>query len=63
MLMPMRGHWLLKWENHTVTLNPGDTCILPAGFSHKLEPSMAGEASMFRVKSNDDPAGPTWTRN
>jgi len=24
---------------------------------------MAGEASMFRVKSNDDPAGPTWTRN
>ena len=50
-LMPMRGHWLLKWENHTITLNPGDTCILPAGFSHKLEPSMAGEASMYRVKS------------
>jgi mannose-6-phosphate isomerase-like protein (cupin superfamily) len=62
-LMPMRGHWLLKWENHTITLNPGDTCILPAGFAHKLEPSMAGEASMYRVKSNDDPAGPTWTRN
>ncbi len=60
-LMPMRGHWFLRWENETVTLNPGDTCILPAGFSHILEPSMAGEASMYRVISNDDPAGPTWT--
>jgi len=60
-LMPMRGHWKLVWDGGEATLNPGDTCLLPKGFSHKLEPSMTGEASLYRVVSNDDPAGPTWT--
>lgn len=60
-LMPMRGHWRLSWDGGTVTLNPGDTCLLPAGFAHNLAPSMTGEASLYRVISNDDPAGPTWT--
>ena len=60
-LMPMRGHWVLSWADGSVTLNPGDTCLLPAGFAHKLGPSMTGEASLYRVISNDDPAGPTWT--
>ena len=60
-LMPMRGHWKLSWNGGSSTLNPGDTCLLPAGFAHTLQPSMTGEASLYRVISNDDPAGPTWT--
>lgn len=60
-LMPMRGHWKLNWDGGHITLNPGDTCLLPSGFSHSLEPSMTGEASLYRVFSNDDPAGPTWS--
>jgi hypothetical protein len=60
-LMPMRGHWKLSWDGGSVTLNPGDTCLLPAHFVHTLQPSMRGEASLYRVISNDDPAGPTWT--
>lgn len=59
-LMPMRGHWSLNWDGGKATLNPGDTCLLPAGMPHTLEPSMTGEASLYRVISNDDPAGPTW---
>ena len=61
-LMPMRGHWKLSWDGGSSTLNPGDTCLLPAGHAHTLQPSMTGEASLYRVISNDDPAGPTWTR-
>lgn len=60
-LMPMRGHWSLTWDAGSATLNPGDTCLLPKGFAHKLLPSMTGEASLYRVVSNDDPAGPTWS--
>ncbi|MCH9746996.1 MAG: cupin domain-containing protein [Alphaproteobacteria bacterium] len=60
-LMPMHGHWKLSWEGGSSTLNPGDTCLLPASFIHTLQPSMTGEASLYRVISNDDPAGPTWT--
>ena len=61
--MPMRGYWRLSWGDKKVTLNPGDTCLLPAGLSHKIEPSMSGEASLYRVCSNDDLAGPTWAGN
>jgi len=60
-LMPMHGHWKLSWEGGSSTLNPGDTCLLPASFIHTLQPSMTGEASLYRAISNDDPAGPTWT--
>ncbi|GLQ36206.1 cupin [Amylibacter marinus] len=60
-LMPVRGHWKLEWEGGSATLNPGDTCLLPANFKHLLAPSMTGEASLYRIISNDDPAGPTWT--
>ena len=62
-LMPMRGYWRLSWNGGDATLNPGDTCLLPADFSHSIEPSMSGEASLYRVCSNDDPAGPTWIGN
>ena len=32
-LMPMHGHWKLSWEGGSSTLNPGDTCLLPASFT------------------------------
>ncbi|MGR3467087.1 MAG: cupin domain-containing protein [Shimia sp.] len=58
-LMPMRGHWRLTWEGGTTSLNPGDTMAVPPGTSRTLEPAMTGECSLFRVRSTDDPAGPT----
>lgn len=58
-LMPMRGHWRLTWEGGTTALNPGDTCAVPPGVKHSLAPSMTGEASLFRVRDTDDPAGLT----
>ncbi len=60
-LMPMRGHWRLTWEGGTTSLNPGDTCAVPPGVAHSLTPAMTGEASLFRVRDTDDPAGLTQT--
>ena len=59
-LMPVRGHWRLEWDDGATTLNPGDTCALPPGFSHSLKPSMTGLAACYRVRDTDDPAGRTW---
>jgi len=56
----MRGHWKLAWDGGEAVLAPGDTCAVPPGLSHSLAPSMTGEASLFRVRNTDDPAGPTW---
>ncbi len=58
-LMVMKGHWKITWDLGNVVLNPGDVCALPPGFSYHIEPSMSGEASLFRVTSTDDPAGAT----
>jgi uncharacterized protein YjlB len=61
--MPMRGHWRLKWDGPDgageATLNPGDTCLVPAGLSHTAVPAMTGEASLYHVVGTDDPAGLT----
>ncbi|MCL3880857.1 cupin domain-containing protein [Marivita sp. GX14005] len=59
-LMPLRGHWRLTWEGGSTALNPGDTAAIPPGLPHGLAPAMTGEAAMYRVRSTDDPAGPTW---
>lgn len=59
-LMIMRGHWRFSWGAHSLTLAPGDTLAVPPGLRRSLVPSMMGEASLFRVRSTDDPAGPTW---
>jgi len=59
-LMPMRGHWRLDYEGGTTSLNPGDTAAIPPNKQHALYPAMTGEASLYRVFSNDDPAGATW---
>lgn len=58
-LMVMRGHWRLTWYGGSATLAPGDTCAVPPGLQRRLEPAMTGEASMFRVRANEDPAGLT----
>ena len=62
-LMVMRGHWRLTWEGGETALAPGDTCAVPPNLAHALAPSMTGEASLFRVRNTDDPAGPTWKPN
>ena len=58
-LMPMRGHWRLNWDGGSTVLNPGDTCLVPAGLLHGAVPSMSGEASLFHILGTDDPAGLT----
>lgn len=58
-LMPMRGHWRLSWDGGTTSLNPGDTCAVPPGVRHSLTPAMTGEASLYRIRDTDDPAGAT----
>ena len=60
-LMPVRGHWKLRWEGGETVLAPGDTALLNPGERHALAPSMTGEASLYRVTATDDPAGATWT--
>ncbi len=58
-LMVMCGHWRLNWDGGEVVLADGDTCALPPGLAHSLRPSMEGEASLFRIRDTDDPAGAT----
>lgn len=73
-LMIMRGHWRVSWAGGEwqgangespswpageAVLAPGDTCAIPPNLEHSLAPSMSGEASLYRVMSNDDPAGST----
>ena len=60
-LMVMRGHWRVSWNDGTTALAPGDTMAIPPGEMRALKPAMSGEASLFRVRSTDDPAGPTFT--
>ncbi len=59
-LMVMRGHWRLAWDGGEAFLAPGDTCAVPPGLRHSLQPSMTGEASLYRVIGTADKAGPTW---
>ena len=62
-LMPVRGHWTLRWDGGETVLNPGDTCLVNPSEAHAIAPSMTGEASLYRVSATDDPAGATWTGN
>ena len=59
-VMIAEGHWRLGFAGGSVTLAKGDVAAIPPGLSHSLVPAMSGEASLYRVTSNDDPAGPTW---
>jgi len=63
-LMVMCGHWQLSWEGGESVLAPGDVCVVPRGLVRTLKPAMTGEASLFRVRNTDDPAGFTdWNQN
>lgn len=59
-LMPIKGHWRLCFSSHEEILNAGDTALIEPNCNYKLEPSMSGEASLYRVRNTDDAAGPTW---
>ena len=59
-LMPMRGHWKLQWDNGESVLNPGDTAAIPPNIRHAIYPAMTGEISLYRVRNTSDPAGSTW---
>lgn len=59
-LMPMRGHWRIRINEVEVTLSNGDTALVLPGESYVAEPSMTGEASLYRVTATDDAAGATW---
>lgn len=58
-LMPMRGYWRLGWREGSTVLNPGDTAAIPPGLERSLAPAVSGEASLYRVRNTDDPAGAT----
>ncbi|NNJ66811.1 MAG: cupin domain-containing protein [Boseongicola sp.] len=60
-LMPVRGHWHADVDGGANILAPGDTCLVKPGTSLRLAPSMTGEASLYRIRATDDPAGLTWT--
>jgi mannose-6-phosphate isomerase-like protein (cupin superfamily) len=62
-LMPFRGHWKLRLKGRETIVNPGDTCLIRPGEEHAITPSMTGEASLFRVRTTNDPAGLTKTAN
>jgi mannose-6-phosphate isomerase-like protein (cupin superfamily) len=59
-LMPMRGHWRIRINDVEVTLTNGDTAVVLPGETYLAEPSMTGEASLYRITGTDDPAGATW---
>lgn len=58
-LMPVRGHWRLSLPDKETVLNSGDTAFVPAGVARAIEPSMTGEASLYRIRGTNDSAGPT----
>jgi quercetin dioxygenase-like cupin family protein len=58
-IMPVRGHWRLGWDGGETVLNPGDTAAVPPGLARSLSPAMTGEASLYRIRNTDDPAGLT----
>ena len=59
-LMPVKGHWKLGYSDHEEILSAGDTALIQPNNDYKLEPSMSGEASLYRIRNTNDTAGPTW---
>ena len=60
-LMPASGYWRIRINDVEVTLSGGDTALVMPGESYLVEPSMTGEAGLYRITATDDPAGATWT--
>lgn len=59
-LMPVTGHWRVKWDQGQSTLAPGDTMSVPENTAYTVEPSMTGEAALYRTVATGDKAGATW---
>lgn len=59
-LMVMKGHWAVTWQDGQAILAPGDTMLVPSGLQHGLAPSMSGEAAVFAVRATGDKPGATW---
>jgi len=57
------GHWRVTCGNENQILSPGDVALVSPHSQYQVEPSVSGEASLFRVKGTNDPAGPTWGYN
>ncbi|NVO57791.1 cupin [Rhodobacteraceae bacterium B1Z28] len=60
-LMPASGHWSIIVDGYETTLSSGDTALVLPGESYSAEPSMTGQAGLYRITATDDPAGTTWT--
>jgi hypothetical protein len=60
-LMPASGHWRISIDGYETTLSNGDTALVLAGERYSVEPSMTGQAGLYRITATDDPAGATWT--
>ncbi len=60
-LMPASGHWLVSIDGYETTLSNGDTAVVLPGESYSVQPSMTGQAGLYRITATDDPAGATWT--
>ena len=59
-LIPVRGHWRISWDGGSEVLAPGDTMSVPAELNHSIIPAVTGEAALYQIKGNADPAGHTW---
>ncbi len=60
-LMPASGHWRISIDGYETTLSNGDTALVLSGERYSVEPSMTGQAGLYRITATDDPAGATWT--
>ena len=59
-VMIMRGYWEISAEGIYTVLAPGDTSLVSPNTAYKLNPTMTGEASLYRIINTNDPAGSTW---
>ncbi|NOD97919.1 cupin [Ruegeria sp. HKCCD6228] len=60
-LMPASGHWRVSIDGYETTISVGDTALVLPGETYGVQPSMTGQAGMYRITATDDPAGATWT--
>ena len=60
-LMPAGGHWRVSIDGYETTISVGDTALVLPGETYGIQPSMIGQAGLYRITATDDPAGATWT--
>ncbi|WP_282120210.1 cupin [Ruegeria atlantica] len=60
-LMPASGHWYISIDEHETTISTGDTALVLPGEFYSVQPSMTGQAGLYRITATDEPAGATWT--